>query len=112
MIGRGAQGRPWFPGQLARFLASGVRDPAPPLDRQYNMIAALYDEMLVHHGERIGAKHARKHVAWALDVAAETAGAAASLKHWRGQVLTAPTPRETQRRLADAFDAMAWRVAA
>jgi tRNA-dihydrouridine synthase B len=112
MIGRGAQGRPWFPGQVARFLAGGAREPALPLGAQCEMIATLYDEMLVHHGERIGVKHARKHVAWALDVAAETAGATASLKHWRGQVLTAPTPRETQRRLADAFDAMAWRTAA
>ncbi len=112
MIGRGAQGRPWFPGQVARFFVSGAREPAPPLDRQHDTIATLYDEMLVHHGERIGIKHARKHVAWALDVAAVTAGGITSLKHWRGQVLTAPTPRETQRRLADAFDAMAWRIAA
>src|SRR5262245_50677466 len=37
MVGRGAQGRPWFPGQLARILAGGAyaaggEDAAPPLD--------------------------------------------------------------------------------
>src|SRR5215470_14310877 len=45
MIGRGAQGRPWFPGQLARFLATGQREPPPSLTTQHAMIAALYEEM-------------------------------------------------------------------
>ena len=31
MVGRGAQGRPWFPGQIARYLATGERERAPPL---------------------------------------------------------------------------------
>jgi tRNA-dihydrouridine synthase B len=107
MIGRGAEGRPWFPGQVARALAGGQREPAPPLAVQFEIISTLYDEMLTHHGERIGAKHARKHLGWALNSAAATAGApAAALKEWRSHVLTAPTPREAQRRLADAFDAL------
>ena len=33
MVGRGAQGRPWFPGQLARYLATGKREAPPPLER-------------------------------------------------------------------------------
>src|SRR5580704_15676524 len=70
MIGRGAQGRPWFPGEVARALAGGRRESAPPLAVQFEIISTLYDEMLAHHGERIGAKHARKHVGWALDSAA------------------------------------------
>src|SRR3984885_8297971 len=31
MVGRGAQGRPWFPGQLARYFATGKREAPPPL---------------------------------------------------------------------------------
>jgi nifR3 family TIM-barrel protein len=113
MIGRGAQGRPWFPGQVARALAGGRRESEPPLGVQFEIIATLYDEMLAHHGERIGVKHARKHLGWALDNAAASAGAPAeALKEWRGHVLTAPTPQETQRRLAEAFDALSWRAAA
>jgi nifR3 family TIM-barrel protein len=113
MIGRGAQGRPWFPGQVARYLDGGRREEAPSLDVQRDLIMALYDEMLAHHGERIGVKHVRKHVGWALDTAAATAGVGAdTLKAWRGQVLTAPTPQETRRRIADAFGAMAWRAVA
>ncbi len=33
MVGRGAQGRPWFPGQLAHYLATGEREAAPALER-------------------------------------------------------------------------------
>ena len=105
MIGRGAEGRPWFPGQVARHLAGGAAETAPPLYAQLAIIAALYDEMLAHHGARIGVKHARKHVGWALDTAAATAGASSeTLKALRGRVLTATSPRETQHRLAEAFD--------
>jgi tRNA-dihydrouridine synthase B len=118
MVGRGAEGRPWFPGQVARYLAGSPREAAPPLSAQFEIVAALYDEMLVHHGDRIGVKHARKHLGWALDSAAATAGATAeTLKSWRGRVLTAPSPAETQRRLAAAFGALSsgafdWRAAA
>src|SRR5271156_4701835 len=113
MVGRGAQGRPWFPGQLARYLTTGRKEPPPPLAAQRDIIVALHDEMLTHHGERIGLKHARKHLAWALDTAAATAGAGEDArKQWRRHVLTAPDRRETERRLDETFDALAWRAAA
>jgi nifR3 family TIM-barrel protein len=107
MIGRGANGRPWFPGQVARHLAGGPPETSPALGEQLDLITALYDDMLRHHGERIGVNHARKHLGWALDVAAATAGASKDfLKALRGRVLTAPGPRETLCRLAEAFDAL------
>jgi tRNA-dihydrouridine synthase B len=113
MVGRGAQGRPWFPGQVARYLATGKREAAPPLAEQLALITTLYEEMLVHHGVRIGLRHARKHLGWALDAAAATVGASREwLKHRRSRVLTADEPSETKRRLADAFAALAWRRAA
>src|SRR5499426_2921876 len=74
MIGRAAQGRPWLPGQIGRALTSGTCEGEPPLTTQYALIAALYDEMLLHHGVAIGRRHARKHLGWALDAAAATAG--------------------------------------
>jgi nifR3 family TIM-barrel protein len=113
MIGRGAQGRPWFPGQVARFLASGVREGAPPLDQQFAYITALYDELIEHHGVRIGRRHARKHLGWALDCAADTAGAGAeTLKFHRSRVLTAEAPKDAMRLLTEAYDDFAWRAAA
>jgi nifR3 family TIM-barrel protein len=106
MIGRAAQGRPWLPGQVARYLAGGRREVAPDLPTQLGLIAALYDEMLAHHGLAIGQRHARKHLGWALDAAAATAGApAALLKDHRRTVLTADTGA-VQRHLVDAFDAL------
>jgi tRNA-dihydrouridine synthase B len=113
MLGRAAQGRPWFPGQIARYLETGIREQAPPLPAQFVMIAALYEEMLAHHGLRIGLRHARKHLGWALDAAAASAGVAIdTLKRWRGTVLTSETPADARVRLEQAYDAFASGAAA
>jgi tRNA-dihydrouridine synthase B len=111
MIGRAAQGRPWFPGQVARYLASGKREGAPALAEQHAMTAALYEEMIAHHGAAIGRRHARKHLAWALDAAQLTAGApVALLKDHRARVLTAEEPAAARRLLSEAYDAFALRM--
>src|SRR5580658_4328449 len=105
MVGRGAQGRPWFPGHLARYLATGERLAPPALREQLALVSALYDEMLSHYGIAIGLRHARKHLGWALDTAAATASAPAHLlKSFRSRVLTADDPAVVLRRLAEAFD--------
>jgi nifR3 family TIM-barrel protein len=107
MIGRAAQGKPWLPGQIARYLATGRREAAPPLATQLALTLRLYEEMLDHHGS-VGLRHARKHLGWGLDTAAETAGApAALLKSHRHAVLTSNDPRMVRRRLSDAFDSFA-----
>jgi len=118
MVGRGAQGRPWFPGQLARYLATGKREKPPALSEQLALISALYGEMLGHYGREVGLRHARKHLGWALEAAAETAGAPAPLvREHRSRVLTADDPAIVLRRLSEAFDDFAmpraaWRNAA
>ena len=105
MIGRAAQGRPWLPGQIGRFLASGRRECTPSLAEQFSIVGQLYDEMLAHHGIRIGRRHARKHLGWALDAAAATAGAPLLLlKTHRDRVLTADEPATVRRHLVEAFD--------
>jgi len=106
MVGRGAYGRPWFPGQLARYLETGKREAAPPLSEQLALVSALYGEMLGLYGVEIGLRHARKHLGWALDAAAATAGAGDDLlKAHRGRVLTATDPTLVLRLLTEAFDA-------
>jgi nifR3 family TIM-barrel protein len=113
MIGRRAQGRPWLPGQIARYLTTGIREGAPSLAEQHRLIDSLYDQMLDHHGLAIGRRHARKHLGWALDHAAATAAAPIEvLKNHRGRVLTADEPAHARRYLAEAFDDFAWRAAA
>jgi len=106
MIGRGAQGRPWFPGQLARYLTGGRREAPPPLAEQLALVSALYGEMLGHYGRDLGLRQARKHLGWALDSAAACAGAPEGLlKTHRSRVLTATDPAIVLRALAEAFDA-------
>ena len=113
MVGRAAQGRPWFPGQVARYLATGKCEPAPSLAEQHTMTAALYDEMIEHHGPKIGRRHARKHLGWALDTASASVGAPLTLlKDHRTRVLTAEEPKVARALLAEAYDAFAWRAAA
>jgi nifR3 family TIM-barrel protein len=109
MIGRAALGRPWLPGQVARALSGeGACEASPDLATQAALAAALYEEMLAHHGIEIGRRHARKHLAAAIDEAGREAGAdAATVKAWRLRILTAEEPRETLRLLAQCFAAFA-----
>ena len=64
MIGRGAYGRPWLPGQVMHWLSTGESLPDPDMDEQYRAIAAQYDEMLDHYGPAVGVGVARKHIGW------------------------------------------------
>lgn len=113
MVGRGAQGQPWLPGQIGRRLETGTAEAAPALADQLRFIRTLYDEMLSHYGAHIGLRHARKHLGWALDVAARCSCApSAILKSWRHKILTAEDPPGVHRSLQDAFDDFAWSAAA
>ena len=98
---------------LARFLATGRREPEPSLARQGELVAALYQDMLGHYGRAVGLRHARKHLGWALVVAAQTARAPLDLlRRARAQILTATEPAAVLRHLAEAYDAFAPRLAA
>lgn len=64
MIGRGTYGRPWLPGQVAHYLATGERRPDPTLAEQMEIILEHLDAMLVHYGSEPGVRIARKHMGW------------------------------------------------
>jgi len=113
MVGRGAQGQPWLPGQIARRIETGVVESAPSLAEQLKFVRALYDEVCSHYGLRIGLKHARKHLGWALQIAAQYSRApATALKGWRERILTSDNPHFVHRSLQDAFDDFAWSAVA
>ena len=113
MVGRGAQGQPWLPGQIGRRLDTGVVEATPSLVDQLGYIRALYDEVCSHYGLRIGLRHARKHLGWALDVAAQCGRApSATVKAWRQRILTSEDTASVHRALQDAFDDLAWSAAA
>ncbi|MDB5626855.1 MAG: tRNA dihydrouridine synthase DusB [Tardiphaga sp.] len=105
MMGRGAQGQPWLPGQIARRLDGGAAEARPDLAQQYRYVADLYEDVLSHYGSRIGLRHARKHLGWALDVAADSSGAPIeNLKRWRRAILTTESAAHVRRDLKQAFD--------
>jgi len=113
MIGRGAQGQPWLPGQIGRRMETGIVESTPDLGEQLGHIRALYDEVCAHYGLRIGLRHARKHLGWALDIAAQCSRApSAKLQGWRQKILTSEEPCSVHRALDDAFDDFAWSAAA
>lgn len=113
MVGRGAQGQPWLPGQIGRRLETGVAEAVPPLAEQLKHVRALYEEICRHYGLRVGLRHARKHLGWALDVAAQYGSVpAAKLKGWRQRILTSEEPSSVHRALGEAFDDFAWSAAA
>jgi len=64
MIGRGAYGKPWLLGQVMHWWRTGEGLPDPDLDEQFAVLTEHYRAMLVHYGEDIGTKVARKHLGW------------------------------------------------
>src|SRR5581483_4498890 len=50
MIGRGAYGRPWFPGEVAAFAATGERRGCPHGAALVALIQRHYEAMLSHYG--------------------------------------------------------------
>ncbi|MEL6767626.1 MAG: tRNA dihydrouridine synthase DusB [Pseudomonadota bacterium] len=94
MVGRGAQGAPWVPAEIAAGLAGRVA-PAPPAG------AALADLICRHHaaqcalyGREIGLRTARKHLGWYL---ARLEGA----ETLRAALMRAETPEAVERLLRE-----------
>jgi tRNA-dihydrouridine synthase B len=67
MVGRGAQGRPWFPGALARHLATGAPMKEPPPQGIHAIMVEHYEDILALYGRHVGIRAARKHLLWYLD---------------------------------------------
>ena len=101
---------------MTRSLASeplpGATAGASPAE-QLGHVRALYEEICRHYGLRVGLRHARKHLGWALDVAAQCGRVpAAKLRDWRQRILTSEEPASVHRALGEAFDDFAWSAAA
>ncbi|MBS7539904.1 tRNA dihydrouridine synthase DusB [Ancylobacter lacus] len=113
MIGRGAQGRPWFPGQVAARLAHGTLPADPDLATQRDVLLELYEGWLGHYGRDLGARTARKHIGWALEAAAVSAGRPGEdARRWRSRLLVLDDPTGVKAGIREAFDDLSWRYAA
>ncbi len=64
MIGRAAQGRPWLPGQIAHYLATGERLAEPPPARVRDILSEHLENLYRFYGEYTGVRVARKHLGW------------------------------------------------
>lgn len=64
MIGRGAFGRPWFPGQVQHFLDTGTHKADPIAAARCEVVLEHYETLLSHYGRDTGVRIARKHLAW------------------------------------------------
>ena len=85
MIGRGAYGRPWWPGVIAEGLNPGSGVAEPTLAEEADIVAHHHARILSHHGAHHGNRIARKHIGWAIT-------------------------RLTERRLLNDQEASQWRV--
>lgn len=101
MIGRGAYGRPWFPGQAATLLKTG-RDPCEPsLDERKELVLEHYDAMLTHYGTAFGVRIARKHLGWYVEQASRRAE---DIKPWRAQLCRSDDPTQVRASLGAFYD--------
>lgn len=113
MIGRGAQGRPWLPGQIARYLETGRREREPDFIGQHRLLRRLYDDLLSHYGVRIGLKNARKHLRWGLAAAVTSAHAVPeAIAEIRRRALTSDEPGVVRQAIDEAYACLSWRLAA
>lgn len=113
MIGRGARGRPWFPGHVGRFLATGKVPENPPLSVRRDVLLELYGEWLTLYGRARGLREARKHIGWTLESAAKSVARPPEwTKNWRARLLAESEPVRVMSGIRDAFDDMEWKAAA
>ena len=98
MIGRAAQGRPWIFREIAYFLATGARLPAPAVSEARALLLEHLADHYGFYGEFAGVRTARKHIIW------YTRGLAGSAA-FRQYMNTLDTTTEQLRAVADFFDA-------
>ena len=97
MIGRGAYGRPWWPGVLADQLDAGSGRNEPQIDEQTAIILAHNDAIIAHYGDVHGVKIARKHIGWAIDRWLDAGFLDADeAKTWRMSLLRNPVATEVR----------------
>jgi tRNA-dihydrouridine synthase B len=95
MIGRGAQGAPWLPAEVAHDIYGSPAPTVPQGGRLGRMILEHYDDMLTFYGRELGLRMARKHLGWYLEQA--------GLPHAREAILTSTNPAEVIQLLEQAF---------
>jgi len=66
MIGRGAYGRPWWPGAIAEALEPGTGAKTPTWNEERDLLLHQQEATLSLYGDTLGNKTFRKHLGWTI----------------------------------------------
>ncbi len=89
MIGRGAYGRPWWPGVVANQLEPGSGIEEPSIAAEMAIVADHHQQILANYGSELGNRTARKHLGWTIQRLEERGYlSAAQAAVWRQRLLT------------------------
>jgi tRNA-dihydrouridine synthase B len=100
MVGRSAQGRPWLFREIAHYLETGKRLPAPSAREIGSVLLEHLESLYDLYGEEHGARVARKHIGW-------TVRSLPGGEEFRGKVVRINTAREQHAAVNDYFARLA-----
>ena len=113
MIGRGAYGRPWWPGVIAEGLEPGSGIAEPSLAQEAEIVIEHHERMLSHHGAHHGNRIARKHTGWAISRLSERQLLGdEQAAEWRAALLRTNDNAAVRRGLHQLYDTVRERAAA
>jgi len=113
MIGRGAYGRPWWPGVIAERLDPGSGIAEPDLASEARMVRAHHAGIIGCYGEEHGNRIARKHLGWTIDrLCQRRLVDQASATLWRRRLLSTKDNTSVAAGLAELFKTVEMRRAA
>ena len=113
MIGRGAYGRPWWPGVIAEGLEPGRGCREPSLQAEREIVRAHHAGILSFYGYEHGNRIARKHLGWSIDrLARRGLLTFAESREWRVRVLNSSDNAKVSATVAELYCAVSERKAA
>ncbi|MCB1379014.1 MAG: tRNA dihydrouridine synthase DusB [Alphaproteobacteria bacterium] len=113
MIGRGAYGRPWWPGVLANVIEPGCGIDEPDLTQEAEIVHRHHQAILDHYGPRHGNRIARKHIGWVISRIEERGLIlGAEPAQWRERLLRSENNDDVSQGLHDLYETSVQRRAA
>ncbi len=104
MIGRGAYGKPWLPGYVAHYLATGAKKEELRGNALTDLVLEHYERMIDYYPTVVGVRCARKHLGWYMDNALAASGTEAeTVTDLRKQILTQEDPKQVSSLLGEFF---------
>jgi tRNA-dihydrouridine synthase B len=105
MIGRGAYGRPWWPGVIAEALNAGSGKTEPNLETERKLLLKHQALTIELYGDQLGNKTFRKHWGWSLARLAERKLISAEeLAHARAKHLSTPENAQVTAAIHEFYD--------